>query len=296
MPRNLIKTYFDYIENKGKGFNFLLAVLCVLLIGYFDTHHSSLYQFSLFYLFPVGFATWFSGKTLGAVVSLLSTISWSLDNTTLILGPFLFNVLCTYLIFYTAALLINKIREMLETEQSMARTDYLTGALNSRAFHEVISYEILRLEREGKPFSIGYIDLDNFKYVNDTFGHKEGDKLLKSVVLCLQLHLRRTDVIARIGGDEFVVFFPSTDQVAIQMVIGKIRTLLLDAMTERKWPVTFSMGVITCLKPLHDAARILSAADTLMYEVKKSGKDNVLFEMYEEETSPAEESVPVTAA
>jgi diguanylate cyclase (GGDEF)-like protein len=286
MLEELIKNYFRYIEQKGKLFNFLLAVLCVLIIGYIDTHHSSLYQFSFLYLFPIAFATWFSGKNYGAAVSLLSAISWSFDNTTLIIGPFVFNIICTYLIFYTITLLVSKIHDMLETEQSMARTDYLTGALNARAFHEAISYEMLRLDREGKPFSIGYIDLDNFKYVNDTFGHKDGDELLKSVVLCLQQNLRRTDVIARMGGDEFVVFFPSTDQDAIQMVIRKIRNQLLDAMTERKWPVTFSMGVTTCLKPLHDAGKILSVADTLMYEVKKSGKDNVLFNVYGDEESP----------
>lgn len=92
-------------------------------------------------------------------------------------------------------------------DETAADTDYLTGALNPRGFYERVQQEIGRSARTHKPFAVAYIDLDNFKVVNDTLGHSVGDELLITVVSILDNHLRKIDVVARLGGDEFAILF-----------------------------------------------------------------------------------------
>jgi diguanylate cyclase (GGDEF)-like protein len=147
--------------------------------------------------------------------------------------------------------------------------------MNRRAFDEIVEYEIMSLQRQNSPLSLAYIDLDNFKQVNDHFGHKKGDELLKAIVACFSNNLRRTDIIARMGGDEFVVFFPGTDHNAVKLVMQKLMIHLRQLSEVNNWPITFSIGVITSVDSNCDLEEIISFADKLMYEVKQSGKDNI---------------------
>ena len=134
-----------------------------------------------------------------------------------------------------------------------------------------------RSERYKHPFTIAYIDIDGFKAVNDQFGHSVGDKLLRAVVHCSKRHLRKTDTIARLGGDEFVFLLPETDQNTARMVALKLQKNLLDEMLRNHWSVTFSIGVLTCLKPLSTSDELINRADALMYSVKKNGKNAIAY-------------------
>ncbi|HZV83089.1 MAG TPA: GGDEF domain-containing protein, partial [Geobacteraceae bacterium] len=137
--------------------------------------------------------------------------------------------------------------------------------------------------------SLAYLDLDNFKQINDTYGHAAGDALLKSIVGNIVGHLRRTDVVGRLGGDEFAIFFPATDQSLVQVVVQKVRNELTEMMKECTWPTTFSMGVVTCTGCIHDLEKLISYADMLMYEVKRAGKNDIRFAVYAPESSPEQE-------
>lgn len=187
-----------------------------------------------------------------------------------------------------------RIRQLLEAESTLSRTDPLTGVMNLRAFTELVEYEIMRLMREGSPFSVAYIDLDNFKLVNDRYGHRKGDELLKAIVTCLNSNLRKTDAVARIGGDEFTIFLPATDQKAVKVVTQKIREELNELSISNNWATTISMGVVTCTDGACQLDEIISIADNLMYAVKKAGKNDVQYAEYAGNHHSPEKDVPLS--
>jgi diguanylate cyclase (GGDEF)-like protein len=107
--------------------------------------------------------------------------------------------------------------------------------------------EIDRAQRYKQPFSLAYIDLDDFKFANDKFGHQIGDEILCAFVDLVNSQLRKTDILARMGGDEFILFLPETTPVAAQTVIFKIQKTFSTEMMRNGWPVTFSIRVLTCM-------------------------------------------------
>jgi diguanylate cyclase (GGDEF)-like protein len=134
--------------------------------------------------------------------------------------------------------------------------------------------EIRRSRRYNDPFTVIYLDIDNFKTVNDTQGHSEGDRLLRQVASTLTTAVREIDTVARLGGDEFGLLLPESDGDAAVTVATKI-SAGLKAQVEQHWPVTFSIGMVTYLTAPESADEMIRVADKLMYEVKESGKDEL---------------------
>lgn len=163
---------------------------------------------------------------------------------------------------------------------SARRTDSLTGAVNRRFFYEVLQRELDRSRRYHHPLTIAYLDLDNFKVINDQWGHSTGDQVLRTVVESAQQQLRSTDVLARLNGDEFAVLFPETGQQAAQSAVPKLHAALLQVMHQNAWPVTFSTGVVTCLAPPAAVDELIQSADELMYSVKRSGKNAIHYAIH----------------
>jgi diguanylate cyclase (GGDEF)-like protein len=125
------------------------------------------------------------------------------------------------------------------------------------------------------------IDLDHFKEVNDTLGHQEGDALLKAVGRVLMKRVRQADFAGRLGGDEFALVLVNADEKGARQFADKIRAALLAAMKQRRWPVTFSMGVAVFPQPPHNVDGFLAPADALMYRAKEEGKDTIRFALQE---------------
>ena len=173
----------------------------------------------------------------------------------------------------------DKLRESLEKETASARKDSLTGLSNRRAFFEAAQQEISRARRYQRTLGVAYIDVDNFKKVNDTLGHAAGDDLLVAIGLTLQQNTRLTDVVARLGGDEFALLFPEADLASLNTVLAKLHLALTEMVSAHRWPVGFSIGGISYGCPPESVEALLKPADQLMYEVKKSGKNalRVLF-------------------
>ena len=148
--------------------------------------------------------------------------------------------------FVIITLLLSALRRSTEREREFARVDNLTGAVNPRFFYDVAQMEIDRFQRYKHPFTLAYIDLDNFKTVNDQFGHSAGDQVLRKVVSSAKKYLRKIDVIARLGGDEFALLLPETNEESARVALSKVQNGLLEEMRQGKWPITFSIGVLTC--------------------------------------------------
>lgn len=260
----------------------LIALLLVAGIGYIDNWTGHRVGFSIFYLAPISLATWKAGKGAGVIAAIPCAVSWFLAdfsageaysypvwNTGIRLGFLLVIVF-----------LLSRTRTVLDSEKRLARTDSLTGIRNRRAFLELLAMEVSRSERFNRPFSIAFIDCDNFKFVNDRFGHKEGDALLRTLADTLQQNVRKMDVIARFGGDEFAVLMPETLDGLAREVMSRVQNSLLEAMRRSNWPVTFSMGIATFLEPRHSADELIAEVDGLMYSAKNRGKNTIAQESY----------------
>jgi diguanylate cyclase (GGDEF)-like protein len=178
------------------------------------------------------------------------------------------------------AYFFSTLKSVLFLERSFARVDYLTEIANARHFHEQAEIEFTRSARYNRPLSIVVADIDNFKYVNDNFGHATGDRLLHAVAKTIQKTLRRTDIIARIGGDEFAIVLPETDCRSAIAAATKVRDNLSRAVGKNGWPVTFSMGIVTRLGAQCSLKDSMKKADDLMYTAKKNGKNMIMTETF----------------
>jgi diguanylate cyclase (GGDEF)-like protein len=146
-----------------------------------------------------------------------------------------------------------------------------------RAFHELAHREILLCRRHGRPLSVIYLDVDNFKAVNDSLGHSAGDRLLNTIAQVMKSSTRATDIVSRCGGDEFVVLLTETGGEAARSVVDKLRIRLAEAILANGLNVTFSIGVVTWVRVPDSVDALLRHADQLMYSVKSHAKDGVLF-------------------
>jgi diguanylate cyclase (GGDEF)-like protein len=284
--RNIAGRYCEFLDRKGVTFNVTVGVICAALLGmvdyYCDIYSGKNYTLLFFYFLPVAFVAWFAGRNAGVAMAVLCVgikivAQFHPEETLSLLLWTNGSAFAFYLVF---GILLAKMRQLLDKERAMSRIDHLTGAVNRKVFLEVTTNEILRLGRYGHPFSIAYLDLDNFKEINDTHGHSTGDFLLQTVVATISAHLRRTDVVSRLGGDEFAILFPNSDKQAAFVALHKIRDQLHLHLEQHNLAVTFSIGVLTCTVAPKTADEVISLADNLMYEVKRSGKNGIRQAVY----------------
>jgi diguanylate cyclase (GGDEF)-like protein len=289
----MLKRQLVFVDALPQSTVLALAVLLTIVLGLLDYLTGYEVSFALFYLLPVSLAAWRLGALAGVAVSIMDALTWHFANalagqaTSNFLIPY-WNTLTRLSFFFIVTALLAQLRMLLEEERSVARTDSLTGALNGGAFREAASVELARAARHNRPLSVLYIDLDNFKTVNDTFGHSIGDRLLCEVVRVIRNDLRPTDLVARLGGDEFCLLLPETDAQESARVIFRIQAALRVEMERNQWPVTLSIGVLTCLKPFPTADKLIHVVDDLMYRAKKAGRDAVEYGTYCGEEPPDE--------
>ncbi len=162
--------------------------------------------------------------------------------------------------------LVLRLQESRRQLRELAIRDPLTGLYNRRYFREVYATEIERAKRTGEPLSIAMLDLDGFKHLNDTRGHLAGDAVLVSFAEVLRGSMRSVDVLARYGGDEFVILMPSTTAEHARRAIARLRTNLADWRPPHA-PVGLRVSI--GLATQDEAGEALEQADRLMYESKK---------------------------
>lgn len=275
----------EVIERPDRESRTLFAVLSVCLVicvGLVDYATGYDVVISLFYLLPIALMVWFVGPVAGRAVALASGVADIIS--TLIAGYLnlppilhLWNMIIKLAFYLVFAHVLIQLKNALDRERELSRTDPLTGLTNTRAFSEIGSAEIARMLRYKHPFTVAYMDIDNFKSVNDSAGHSAGDDLLRVIGGMLKSSIRATDVAARLGGDEFAILMPETGPEEVKPVIQRVRKNLMDitAHDVHVHRVTFSIGVITNIDRPCGFDVMLKAADDLMYKAKESGKNTV---------------------
>jgi diguanylate cyclase (GGDEF)-like protein len=258
-------------------------VLCVGVADFLTGREVALI---LFYLAPIGFATWYVGLRGGIALAVLSAaVSTGADTMRELQDPSEGGALPLAIVawncaiqlgtFVSLVLVLSALRSRLEGEELLARTDALTHIPNRRAFFEVVALEIERARRTRRPIALAFVDVDDFKDVNDRLGHAQGDALLVTVAQTLRGATRAVDSVARLGGDEFALLLPETPPAEIDPLLARVRTSLLAGMARHGWKVGFSMGAAVFVAPPASADELMARADELMYAAKREAKGTI---------------------
>lgn len=273
---------FETLEKQKPLVWGVMGVILVVLFGVLDYLTGNEIVFSLFYFIPIVLVTLAVNQRFGLLLSFLSALTLLVAEISAgqqyshpiyyLLNTLIRTVFYSFVVYLVAALYRSQ-----KEERLAARTDFVTGAVNARYFNELLQMEVERIRRYPHPITVVYIDIDNFKLVNDLYGHRMGDEVLRCIASELKSQLRSTDFIARLGGDEFALLLPSARQADAEVALSKVHNHLRAEMRRRNLPVTFSMGAVTCIVPPYSAEQIINMADELMYEVKNSTKDSVRF-------------------
>jgi diguanylate cyclase (GGDEF)-like protein len=279
------------LPRRSRPLAVLLGAILLAGIGLLDVLTGYEIAFSLFYLLPIAGVAWFVGKAMGIVFSVVGAALWLLADAAAghvysHVAMIYWNSVIRFGFFLIVSLLLAAFHRSFLRERELSRTDSLTGAANGRHFTETMRAETERARRYGRPFTLVYLDVDDFKKVNDSRGHGAGDTVLRAVAVTIREHLRATDTVSRLGGDEFALLLPETDQEAARSVVTKMRSELLERLSREGWAVTFSIGALTCVGTAQGPDALITAADELMYRVKRRGKDNVEYAVIEGPAAP----------
>jgi diguanylate cyclase (GGDEF)-like protein len=268
------------VSTPGRLKTWIIATLGMALIGAIDFYSGVELRVYPLYYAPISYVAWHLGRSGALVAGAASAALWLGSN--LLAGLqfshasiWVANTLMQAASFATVGFLIAFLKESLLRERTLGRTDHLTSLLNQRAFYEEATRILALCRRKGRPVTMAYIDLDNFKSVNDSLGHEAGDNLLRSVGGLLQSSTRPSDLCARVGGDEFAVLLAEVDAHDAIIALERLRTLLASTVATGVGSVTGSIGALTFVKVPVDMDEMIRQADACMYAAKAEGKNRL---------------------
>ena len=244
---------------------------------------------SLLYLVPVAFAGWLGGIVPAVLVGSAAGLAWlaadiAWRESEVAIAISLWNAFTRFVIYISEGVLLamvrrdrEKLHKLIASESALARTDVATDLPNARAFLEIIEVELVRARESGESVCAVYVDLDNFKLINDGFGHAAGDEVLQRVATALKSSIRGHDVAARLGGDEFAVLLRGVEPEIARRVSERIATRIRDIGSSY---ATADLGAtigVAHFRTVPDTAdTLLRAADRAMYAGKATSKGTVI--------------------
>lgn len=266
-----------------------LSIFGVAVIGVLDEVTGYELSLSLLYLLPVALAAWHVGRGAGVVVAAWAGLvwfaaSWSSGRRFSTSELAAWNTFVRFGFFVITSLLLSALRASQDELRRLARTDSLTGLWSRQGFEDRLAHDLALSLRHSTPLTLVYIDVDDFKSINDEFGHAAGDGVLRRIAQVLRASIRQADSAARLGGDEFALILPETNADGARQLIGKLADQLKAAMAGGAQGTSCSIGVVTLRQPGTSTLAVVAAADAVMYRVKRSGKARVAFSV---EDSPA---------
>lgn len=283
------KTQLQFRKQSGLIVSVIATAFAVLA---FDLYLPADYSMSLFYYPVVAGICWYLNIELAcAYVAIVVSLN---ILVALYSGH---DQLWTYLETGVVLLLFTSVLRLLKQSQvdmkRISQVDALTGLENSTSFLNHAAQELNRSRRKLSPITVIFLDCDDFKKVNDQYGHLAGDQLLCSIAELLVQHTRNYDIVARWGGDEFAVLLPETDAVQARIVAQRLNACLNEYFAQQQRNCTFSIGVVT-FRELPDSEKALvHRADEAMYHAKKQGKNLIYFTTINEPTDPEPPALPM---
>ena len=260
----------------------LLVAAEVALITYFDyAFAGTYYSLDVLYCLPVIQAARLgairamrrSDTQTSTIVGVVSAVAWSVAEAAIIwpaypVGAFATNIFTRSVTFTV----LGRVVARLWKEREYSRKDTLTNLANRLEFIERFEAEQLRSERSGSPYSLLFIDIDQFKMLNDDYGHHVGDEALKAISHILTSNSRSVDTVARLGGDEFVLLFPETDEYICAILLNRIKSVSEKKFKAEGWSISLSVGYVTATGREKSVDEALHEADRNMYLMKKAVK------------------------
>jgi len=254
-------------------------MLLTLIMYWLNVTTPPMARLGVLYIIPVLLVTWTEGWLWGIVfgiasIALREAVAWDqMRNATWQWR--LVNGIAYVAVVGIAMAGLQKLRRSQAQLAQLVTQDALTHVLNARAFVDRLGQELERNRRYPRPLTLVYMDLDNFKVINDTHGHQTGDAVLLLVADAMRSSVRTADVVGRLGGDEFAVLMPETDaqlaDAAAKRLVASLRTVFKGTPS-----VTASIGVVSCTATDAGADDLLRRADQAMYDAKKAGKDRIV--------------------
>ncbi len=276
----MLTRFAETVDRWPRNVARLWAILSIPILGLLDYASGPDVAFAALYLLPLSIVGWTSDEhhAFARSATLVAALTWlaaDLASGAEYSHPVVpaWNTFARLVTFLVVVSLLQSLRAAFAEQRQLARTDPLTGIRNSRAFMDDLAGELRRARRHLSPLSLAYVDVDDFKSINDTLGHSGGDDVLKRVAKALDVHTREVDIVGRIGGDEFAILMPSTDDTGALKVMGTLPARLADAIDDLSFAVTLSTGCVTFIDAPAGVGEILHAADELMYEAKRGGKN-----------------------
>jgi diguanylate cyclase (GGDEF)-like protein len=233
-----------------------------------------------FLFVPVVWVGWFAsarwcGYAVAAVAAVLSVVVAMAAETQASFAAASAAGIARLVLYLVVLGLLGMMRRERAGHQHSVATDQLTGAASARAFRALALAEVGRAQRYNHELSLAYIDVDDFKAVNDRLGHSEGDRVLLEVSHMMRSSVRTTDTVARIGGDEFAILMPEIGASSARAVIERVRGELARLKTVEGGAVPCSIGLVTFDRPPATLNELVGAGDELLYRAKDNGKDRI---------------------
>jgi diguanylate cyclase (GGDEF)-like protein len=280
--RRFLRSPHDYVNTASgasRAFDYAAAGVGAALAGAADYATGANVHVLALYFVPLAFAGWRLGRRGAAIASLIATLAWLvvLYAHGARHEPYVWivNFVTQGVGYVLFSLLVAVLGQALRKEQLLRRIDSLTGLRNRHGFVDEATVTLALCKRHRRPVALAFIDLDNFKDVNDAMGHTRGDAVLRQFGTMLGSSLRASDIAARIGGDEFVVFLPETTGESAIALLERIRGTLETDADFRNAGITASVGIVVDEHAASDIDALLRRADAQMYSVKRDGKNRV---------------------
>lgn len=266
----MISSASAFLSRRSSATVSAFAAAMIAVVGVIDYLTGYDLSLGLFYTLSIAMLAWYASRRAAILGSVACAVGWFVANS--LTAPemlpqpvLLWN---TGILFMAVAYPLSALRAAYRREREAARVDLLTGVSTSRAFYEQAELELRRAARVGYPLTLLYLDVDNFKAVNDSHGHAAGDELLRQIGHSLRGSLRATDLVGRLGGDEFGVLLVNVTEGQVGPVISKIETALAGSTPLAEVSVAVSIGIASLAGELSTLDALIAAADARMYVAK----------------------------